>query len=635
LVPFIRNDLLWWNEEVMTVTSSQSADELGLGRDLLACAGAELWNGPAPQSLRDRYHTADDDEGWRRWQKHLARRRKPRPLAKEFVGRRSPLSWAWPDELASESPDDESVLTLATGPKRLKPSAAAEHWIRSAELWLDRSQAETGSVTGALEALAWAYELPALAECLPAVLWWRLLARLVAIASQAGGIDLEAQPLANQLLAGELPLVLACQFPELNPCHALAAAGSAALSRGMAELLDGEGLPQCRWLAIFRPLLACWTRARTVAGKKTWDSETEVQFVHAVGEAIRLSRADGRQPLSTGTAGDWSPKLLKQALRLVGPGLLQQRARKMLPPAKRGGKSSAKPDVGAAVHGDWAELAVLQPGWQRGGPKLTLAYSEGSARIELEIAGELIWSGAWQFELEWQGKAVTIDSPWEEVCWVSDEDADYVEIEARLTDGFRLQRQIMLARKDRVLFLGDAVIGPTASHGNHAQESNSPGRLSYTGRLPLAEGVRLEPAAETREAWLIGAKARLAVLPLALAEWRVDPRRGELSAEGDQLVLRQSVVGRNLYAPLLVDLDRKRARRGLTWRQLTVVDARQIQKSDVAVGFRGQSGREQWLVYRSLAGVAARTVLGQNLATEFLFARFNRDGTAGRLVEIE
>ena len=86
----------------MTFTSSQSTDDFGLDRVLLPCAGAGLWNGPAPQSLRDRYQTADDDEGWRRWKKHLARRRKPRPLANEFVGRRSPLTWALPDEVSAE-----------------------------------------------------------------------------------------------------------------------------------------------------------------------------------------------------------------------------------------------------------------------------------------------------------------------------------------------------------------------------------------------------------------------------------------------------------------------------------------------------------------------------------------------------
>ncbi|HTU25441.1 MAG TPA: hypothetical protein VMF30_08595 [Pirellulales bacterium] len=619
----------------MTATSSQSLDESRWDRELLPTAGGELWNGPAPRALRENYHAVDDDAAWRRWKKHLARRRKPGPLAEKFVGRRSPLAWSWPDELGMDLPDASGAFALAATGKRLKRSAAAERWPRAVAAWLDRPGPESGSPAAALEALAWAYDLVPLVEYLPATLWWRLLGRLVAIANQAAGIDLEAQPLANQWLAGELPLVLASQFPELKPCHELLPAGSAALARGIAELLDGEGLPQCRWLAIFRPLLACWTRARTVAGKKAWPAETEIEFAHAVGEAIRLSRADGRQPLSTGTAGDWEPKLIKQGLRLLDDRQLATRARRLLPPAGRPGKAWPKPDVAAAVHGDWAEMAVLQPGWQCGGPKLTLAYSDRSSRLELEFAGRLIFSGEWQFRLEAAGRPVTLDSTWQEVCWVSDEDVDYVEIEARLSDGFRLQRQVMLARKDRVLFLADAVIAPAAPAGGHAPSEPANSSLTFSTQLPLGAGLQFEPAADTREAWLVGRGVRLAVLPLALAEWRVDPRRGELLSENDQLVLRQTQPVRHLYAPLLIDLDRKRARHGVTWRQLTVAEGREVQRPDVAVGFRGQSGPDQWLAYRSLSGVAARSVLGQNLNTEFLFARFQRDGEVSRLVEIE
>ena len=72
----------------MTATSSQSTEGFDFVADLLPSAGAQLWNGPAPQSLRDHYHTADNDEGWQRWKKHLARRRKPGPLTKaRFTGR--------------------------------------------------------------------------------------------------------------------------------------------------------------------------------------------------------------------------------------------------------------------------------------------------------------------------------------------------------------------------------------------------------------------------------------------------------------------------------------------------------------------------------------------------------------------
>jgi hypothetical protein len=614
----------------MRITSGLSTEILESDGDLFFGAGAAMWNGAAPQSLRKHYRVANDDEGWRRWTKHLARRRKPRSLTERFVGQRSPLVWAWPDELATEPPDANCPLALAAGDRRLKPKAAAEHWTAAAQQWLDRT--ETSTATVALEALSWAYELPKLAPHLPARLWWQLLTRLVTIADQAGGIDLEAQPLVNQLLAGELPLVLAYQFPELKPAHQLAPAGAAALSRGVGELLDGEGLPHGRHLAIFRPLMACWTRARSLAGKATWDSQAEKQFAQAVLELVRLSRGDGRQPLTTNSAGAWCPKLVKQALRLVKSDRLDRRARLLLPLGRGGAKLAPKPNKSAAVRGEWAELAVLQPGWHRGGPKLTVNYGNRSVRMELEVGGEVIWSGPWQFELHAHGKAITIDSDWEEVCWVSDADADYVEIEAELTDGFVVQRQIALARKDRLLLLADAIIGPADQHSTPTHPSN---RLTYAGTLPLAEGIQVKPAAETRELWLSGDKQKLAVLPLALPEWRSEKRAGELAADGSGLVLRQSTLGRNLYAPLLVDLDRQRSRCGLTWRHLTVAEDRKIQPAEAAVGFRAQIGREQWLVYRSLVEVAGRTVLGQNLGTEFLLANFRRDGTIERLVEIE
>ena len=147
--------------------------------------------------------------------------------------------------------------------------------------------------------------------------------------------------------------------------------------------------------------------------------------------------------------------------------------------------------------------------------------------------------------------------------------------------------------------------------------------------------MRVKPAGETREVWLAAAKRRWSVLPLSLPEWRTDRRRGELVAEDNRLVLRQHGRGQNLYAPLWIDLDRKRARQGLTWRQLTVAEQRRLLPADVAVGYRAEIGRRQWLVYRSLVPPSGRTVLGQNLGTEFLLARFLRDGTIERRIEIE
>ena len=59
------------------------------------------------------------------------------------------------------------------------------------------------------------------------------------------------------------------------------------------------------------------------------------------------------------------------------------------------------------------------------------------------------------------------------------------------------------------------------------------------------------------------------------------------------------------------------------------------QAADVAVGYRVALGRGQWLVYRSLARTRNRSVLGHNLATETLVARFRRDGEVESIIEIE
>ena len=87
------------------------------------------------------------------------------------------------------------------------------------------------------------------------------------------------------------------------------------------------------------------------------------------------------------------------------------------------------------------------------------------------------------------------------------------------------------------------------------------GRLTYAMRLPLAEAIRVEPAAETREVWLDGRRSaagrrcpwpcRNGAAMSAAASWR--PRTTGWCSGNDGL-------GQNLYAPLLIDLDRKRAR---------------------------------------------------------------------------
>ena len=122
---------------------------------------------------------------------------------------------------------------------------------------------------------------------------------------------------------------------------------------------------------------------------------------------------------------------------------------------------------------------------------------------------------------------------------------------------------------------------------------------------------------------------------MALPEWRAEQTEGELRALPEGLELRQTTAGRGLYAPLFIDLDRSRLRRRMTWRQLTVAESLAPLPSDTAAGFRVALGSQQWIVYRALAAKGNRTLLGHNLATESLIARFGKDGEVTSIIEIE
>ncbi|MGH6742812.1 MAG: hypothetical protein ACREDY_27920, partial [Bradyrhizobium sp.] len=216
-------------------------------------------------------------------------------------------------------------------------------------------------------------------------------------------------------------------------------------------------------------------------------------------------------------------------------------------------------------------------------------------------------------------------SPWEQTCWISDEDVDYLELELSLSPLVRVQRHLLFARQDEFLFIADAVLG------------ERPGSIDYKMPLPFATGVTGESVGETRETTMITqARRRARVLPLGLSEWRSERRRGDLYVGESSLELRHSLANaRNLFAAWFIDLAPRRLSRPVTWRQLTVAEDREIQTDDVAVGYRVQVGSRQWLFYRSLAACGNRTVLGHNLVSEFLAARFTRRGAPETLIEIE
>ncbi|MCR4413074.1 MAG: hypothetical protein NUV77_11700 [Thermoguttaceae bacterium] len=210
--------------------------------------------------------------------------------------------------------------------------------------------------------------------------------------------------------------------------------------------------------------------------------------------------------------------------------------------------------------------------------------SDGVVRTEFRLGRQVLWSGGWGLEIRLDGKPLPPPIAWDEICRYSDEHADYLELEGQFGEGVRVQRHLLAVPEDRFLLVADAVLRAR------------PGRLEYAGVLPLVEGVSFQAAGQTREGFLTARGRRTSVLPLALPEWRVDARVGDLSVTSRGLELRQEVEGRALFAPLFIDLDARRSGRPLTWRQLTVAENLAAVPGDRAVGYRVQIGAKQWLV---------------------------------------
>ncbi len=572
---------------------------------------------------KPKWQELPSQDEWADWVKYLAARRRPLDLADLLPHAAThPLKWALPDDYAAHDQAKllKQLVRLSAGKKY-----AAAQVISLAADWLQEVPRQEPDHLSALHALAWCHALPRLAQIVPESTWRELLEQLQVITESAAGINLHEQPVAHQLLNGELPLALAYTFPELVAFKRLRDPATASLSHGIVELLDGEGLPNARHMDKLRALLACWTRCCLISGPKhdAFTPEGHEQFEWLTRQALRTSRPDGTLILSQGLSGDWCEDLFRAALReerdkgdrtvakLILPGKGQEvtdRQRHRLPEP--------------SVYSEWSEACVMRSSWSRRSPQFSCLFNDCRLRSELTAGGRLLWSGDSEPRLRVDGSELAKRSDWTELCWFTDDDVDYLELEAEYEGDWMVQRQMLLARSDDVLFLADAILGPRVAD------------VQYDLVLPLADDVRFEPQGATREGALVNSRPLCTVIPLSLPEWMVAPARGQLETERNHLHLRVHDSIQRLYAPLFFDLGPRLARKR-TWRQLTVAERLEALTRDVAVGYRVQLGKRQWLIYRSLAHRCNRSVLGQNLAQEFVMARFDLDGCLEELIEIE
>ena len=595
----------------------------------------KLWHKDSPTSLTKGWSGLSEADAWKRWTKYLATR-KSTPLDACHTDKSDPLDWGLP---SGQTPLAEVAELRAQLDLLLKKGAngktAAKLESLVAETVHDLRDEPTG-VPQALTAVVLAYRLPELAAGVESTLWLRCIAtlqRMVAEASPVVAEELDSEDvLVSTLLAGELPLVLSVVLPELQPLRALRSDARKGLSEGLLAVTDGEGMLDAVLLPAMPMLVASWTRSRAIGEelkKNCWSSEAETQFEWLVRQTLRLSRLNGGLVLSPQPIQSWPAGVLDTALDLAGDeeddAAAAARLGKSLPSIDTGYDEDDLPE--ASVESEWSTLAVLATGWDNASCRVTVDYSRPDLGIEIETAGRVLLSGNWATELQFAGKKLEPTNDWEQQCWHSEDECDFLDLMMEYTSGVRLERQILLGKEDGFLLVHDVLHGPTSPGGE----------WQYKSAMPLFEGIQLAAEEETRDGRLVDAKgsARATVMPLALPEWRVERRFGELAQADDKLVLQQAARGTRLSCPLWFDLRGRRSSRPRTWRQLTVAESLKVVPTEVAVGYRVQVGDAQWLSYRSLAPKANRTVLGQNTAAELLLGRFYRTGEFDEILAVD
>lgn len=598
------------------------AGKNGYHVDPIPLNGRLAWHSSAPRTVAKAGAWLDESKGWEAWLEHLGSRLQPKPLVRLLPTKNSPLAWA-AGRIGTSTTLDEHLDILQRLCRGKSVSAAVVDAVVK-----DFLESTDDSPAAALEYIAWSHALAPLAERTRAETWWKVLDKLIDKALDADYIKLDETPLEHQLFAGELRLSLAYNFPEIKIARGLINPARRALSEGPDYLLDGEGLPHAALLPLMRPLLACWTRCMAMGQTMKhgcWNEPAEIQYAWIIRQAMRFTRRDGSQVLDHEGDDAWPAELFQAAMNIDGDREDRVIAKLALPGGKKpaAAKSNRKKLPPTSTNSEWAELAILRPSWSHNEGLFAVDYSQPELKVELSLGRHSLLFGEAKIDISADDDRIEQQTDWECVCWESDKDVDYLELEASFSGDIRLQRQMLFAREDRFLFLADAVLAKSRCD------------LRYSATWPLDSGTVANPRKRTREVTLTAGKPRAEVLPLALNEWRRDTHVGELHAHADCLQLEQSITGSGMYAPLLIDMDPRRRGRPITWRQLTVAEDRKILTPDVAVGYRVQIGKKQWLIYRSVGERGNRTVLGENTISEFMMCRFDAGGAGDQLIEIE
>ena len=316
---------------------------------------------------------------------------------------------------------------------------------------------------------------------------------------EVGADSSAAGPESGRFVDAELAWQAGLLFAPVSGAVRVAASARNELCRMLVESTDSGGVPSAEMVDELPNWLATLVRGREWGRRfacPLFDVPHERRFRALLGAMSRLCRGDGRPAFSNGQANGLCGIWLAAAASVSGRQRASSPALRYLlslgADCPRGsfqgrienGRPSPETNtvrhntvrhntvrhntvrrntvrhkrVNPVFQSDNSRLACLRSNWTRDANSLTVLHHGRFPAVELAARGKVLLTGDWQIEIRVGDEDIAFDGPWSCSCWYSDDEGDYLELQARLTAEIRIERQLLLARKDDLLFLADAVI---------------------------------------------------------------------------------------------------------------------------------------------------------------------------------